>query len=96
MQAIVLGKPALARGVTQFWAAMAQGVHPFPFRTRPLSPAAPMVLPLRGGGRVGRRPILQSPRLRTGAFFYTFAGRGDGMSSPAQTIRAGFRFRAGH
>ena len=32
---------------------MAQGFHPFPSRTRKLSPAAPMVLPL-DGGRVGR------------------------------------------
>src|SRR4051812_13298781 len=42
----------------------AQGPHPFPFRTRQLSPAAPMVLPLRGGGRVGRRqPFLEARTL---------------------------------
>src|SRR5690242_7928681 len=42
----------------------AQGPHPFPFRTRQLSPAAPMVLPLRDGGRVGRRqPLPSSPTL---------------------------------
>ena len=69
---------------------MAQGVHPFPFRTRPLSPAAPMVLPLRGGGRVGRRPILRSPRLRTGAFFVHSQRRGDVMRSPAQTVDGRF------
>src|SRR5439155_21574099 len=36
-------------------AVMAKGKHPVPFRTRKLSPSAPMVL--RGGprGRVGRR-----------------------------------------
>ena len=33
----------------------ARGPHPFPFRTRSLSPAAPMVLRLRDRGRVGRR-----------------------------------------
>ena len=33
---------------------MAEGPHPFPFRTRPLSPPAPMVLSGRPGGRVGR------------------------------------------
>src|SRR6185312_16132087 len=33
---------------------MAEGSHPFPFRTRPLSPPAPMVLSGRPGGRVGR------------------------------------------
>ena len=27
---------------------MAEGVHPIPFRTRKLSPPAPMVLPRRG------------------------------------------------
>src|SRR5713226_1592199 len=39
-----------------FWlATSATGPHPFPSRTRSLSLSAPMVLPLRGGGRVGRR-----------------------------------------
>ena len=33
---------------------MAEGSPPFPFRTRPLSPPAPMVLPGKPGGRVGR------------------------------------------
>src|SRR3990172_4743700 len=33
---------------------LAEGPHPFPFRTRPLSPPAPMVLSGRPGGRVGR------------------------------------------
>ena len=37
--------------------AMAAGTHPFPFRTRQLSPPAPMVLGLRNPGRVGRRRI---------------------------------------
>ena len=44
----------------QWLVASARGPHPFPSRTRPLSLSAPMVLPLRGGGRVGRRqPYLQ-------------------------------------
>jgi hypothetical protein len=53
---------------------MAEGPHPFPFRTRPLSPPAPMVLSGQPGGRVGRcRDFLHStspkPRSnRTGAF----------------------------
>src|SRR6266496_6598301 len=34
---------------------MAEGKHPVPFRTRKLSPPAPMVLPGKLGGRVGRR-----------------------------------------
>src|SRR5207253_10300244 len=33
---------------------MAEGRHPFPFRTRKLSPPAPMVLSGQPGGRVGR------------------------------------------
>src|SRR5215211_5257186 len=36
-------------------AAIATGKHPDPSRTRKLSLPAPMVLPPRGGGRVGRR-----------------------------------------
>ena len=34
---------------------LAWGKRPVPFRTRKLSPTAPMVLPWRRGGRVGRR-----------------------------------------
>ena len=34
---------------------MAEGNHAFPYRTRPLSPPAPMVLGPQGPGRVGRR-----------------------------------------
>ena len=38
---------------------IAEGTHPFPFRTRKLSPPAPMVLP--NGGRVGRRQAFLCP-----------------------------------
>ncbi len=38
-----------------FPAAIAEGPHPFPSRTRQLSPPAPMILPGRPGGKVGRR-----------------------------------------
>ena len=34
---------------------IAEGRHPVPYRTRKLSPSAPMVLPGKLGGRVGRR-----------------------------------------
>src|SRR5437667_4819779 len=45
--------------------AIAEGRHPVPFRTRKLSLPAPMVLPWRRGGRVGRRrDILDESRLR--------------------------------
>jgi hypothetical protein len=38
-----------------FPVTLAKGPHPFPFRTRQLSPSAPMVLRGRLRGRVGRR-----------------------------------------
>ena len=41
-----------------FPVAMARGKHLFPFRTEQLSPSAPMVLGLKGPGRVGRRRFL--------------------------------------
>ena len=43
------------RGSHRFPVAMARGKHLFPFRTEKLSPSAPMVLGLKGPGRVGRR-----------------------------------------
>jgi hypothetical protein len=44
-----------ARGPDKFPVAIAWGKHLFPFRTEQLSPTAPMVLGLKGPGRVGRR-----------------------------------------
>ena len=57
---------------------MAAGKRPVPFRTRKLSPPAPMVLPPGGSGRVGyRRPNNFTPHTRrtntdgaAGAFSY--------------------------
>jgi hypothetical protein len=48
-------------------AVMAEGRHPVPFRTRKLSPPAPMVLPWRRGGRVGRRRDILNRSPRKGA-----------------------------
>src|SRR5262249_46966438 len=50
--------------VIHFGVALAEGSHLFPFRTEKLSPPAPMVLPGKPGGRVGRRPIrsIEEPR----------------------------------
>ena len=45
--------PLYAR-VTQFPVAMSEGSHPFPSRTRKLSPPEPMVLRGKPRGRVGR------------------------------------------
>src|SRR5664279_3946917 len=47
--------PPRCRSTRTTLATRAQGPHPFPSRTRSLSPAAPMVLRPRGRGRVGRR-----------------------------------------
>jgi hypothetical protein len=41
---------------------VAEGTHPVTFRTRKLSPPAPMVLPGQPGGRVGRRGNLITSR----------------------------------
>src|SRR5437016_14112303 len=49
----------------RFPVAIAAESHPFPFRTRKLSPPAPMVLGGRPPGRVGRRrisPVDEAPR----------------------------------
>src|SRR5258706_16444945 len=52
---------------------MAEGQHLFPFRTEKLSPPAPMVLPGKPGGRVGRCPIFswwnEEPRPDGRGFF---------------------------
>ena len=53
-------------------AARAQGPHPFPSRTRPLSPAAPMVLRPRGRGRVGRRRHLWETPSHTRGWGFRF------------------------
>ena len=39
--------------IKKFSVILARGSHPFPSRTRKLSPSAPMVLPGKLGGRVG-------------------------------------------
>src|SRR5690242_96298 len=48
------GLPGVSQ-VHSVTAAMARGKRPVTFRTRKLSLSAPMVLPWRRGGRVGRR-----------------------------------------
>jgi hypothetical protein len=47
--------PNCANPISKFSVAMAKGIHPFPSRTRKLSPSAPMVLHGKLCGRVGRR-----------------------------------------
>src|SRR3954453_22493817 len=43
-----------------FSVAIARGKHLFPFRTEKLSLSAPMVLGLKGPGRVGRRRLIST------------------------------------
>ena len=50
---VIRGRPA-AGCASGFAVAIAKGFHPFPFRTRPLSPSEPMVLHGKLCGRVGR------------------------------------------
>ena len=49
----------------KFLAAMAAGFHPFPSRTRQLSPPAPMIVGPQGPSKVGRRQIMQTKKLVT-------------------------------
>src|SRR6266702_981023 len=62
------GLPASRISVVEFiGVATAEGSHLFPFRTEKLSPPAPMVLPGKPGGRVGRRPFfLRGPGTSSG------------------------------
>ena len=66
----------------RFPVAIAAVSHPFPSRTRQLSPPAPMVLGGRPPGRVGRRRIshAEHPRLRPGVFAVS--------GTPTRSIRA--------
>ncbi len=64
----------LRLGVTvriKFLALIAAGSHPFPSRTRQLSPPAPMIVGPQGPSKVGRRQInskRKSPRFSRGLF----------------------------
>jgi len=68
--------PQNRRHIKAYWSvALAWGTHPFPSRTRKLSPTARMVLPGKPGGRVRRRrPSLSN----------------DPRSSPHGTLRGSF------
>src|SRR5690606_34873665 len=53
---------------------MERGSHPFPSRTRKLSPSSPMVLHGKPCGRVGRRRILLETPDRPAARGFPFSG----------------------
>ena len=63
-----MARPSRFRLYSKRLVIIAEGFHPFPFRTRKLSPPAPMVLPI--GGRVGRRQtffcVLTTPPVSSG------------------------------
>src|SRR5690606_38799491 len=60
--------------------AIAEGTHPFPFRTRKLSPPAPMVLGAGAPGRVGRcQAAKKDPVLVTGSLFFSHITKPFGM-----------------
>ena len=67
-------------------AILAVGVHPVPYRTRKLSPHAPMVLQGQPCGRVGRR----HPTSRIGSFFV--CQRGLGHSPAATTTSSAYEY----
>ena len=66
-------------------AILAVGVHPVPYRTRKLSPHAPIVLQGQPCGRVGRR----HPTSRIGSFFVCQPGLGH---SPAVTASPTYEY----
>src|SRR6266496_1644498 len=69
-------------------ATSATGPHPLPSRTRSLSPSAPPVLPLRGGGRVGRRQLgHQNPSPDCEAIFLFVSGQVVWTSDTARSTR---------
>ena len=54
----------------RFWVTVARGTHPFPSRTRKLSPSAPMVLHARVCGSVGSGPVYHMARPKGRAFVF--------------------------
>src|SRR5437867_3070680 len=55
----------------RFWVTIARGTHPFPSRTRKLSPSAPMVLHARVCGSVGSCPVYHKARPKGRAFVFS-------------------------
>jgi hypothetical protein len=49
-------------GIQEFLAVIVTGIHPFPFRTRPLSPSTPTILGAQAPGKIGRRQDVISER----------------------------------
>ena len=62
---------------TTFPVIIGEGSHPFPFRTRKLSPPPPMVLQGKPCGRVGHCRDFPSARRLASSGFFSFQGRFD-------------------
>ena len=54
------GGPPVPIPNTEVKPCSAQGVHPFPYRTRKLSPVVPKIVPWRRGVKIGRRQHKQA------------------------------------
>ena len=72
-------------GATGFPVVIGEGSHPFPFRTRKLSPLPPMVLRAKVRGRVGhcREYSSKGPMRKRRAFFCVGANREPANREPA-------------
>jgi hypothetical protein len=66
-----------------FSVVLAKGFHPFPFRTRQLSPSAPMVLHGKLCGRVGRRRGINFRGPKSDLRAFSFSERGHRRWRPA-------------
>src|SRR5712692_4925430 len=64
--------------MTEFSVAISEGSHPFPSRTRKLSPPEPMVLRGKPRGRVGRCRIFFARLIRVRRVFFRQRGKVDG------------------
>src|SRR5215208_5463388 len=85
-------KASRLRSFTDFAVAISVGSHPFPSRTRKLSPPEPMVLHGKPCGRVGRCRIFSRPLAlsRAGGFFF---GGAEGDALGVGALRYTPRFR---
>ncbi len=70
---ILASDPCLLVSVAKFWVTIARGTHPFPSRTRKLSPSAPIVLHAQVCGRVGSCPVIHQKPEPKGSGFCVFS-----------------------
>src|ERR1700684_3796077 len=89
------GAPSRRR--IKFLAPMAAGSHPFPSRTRQLSPPAPMIVGPQGPSKVGRCQIFSKDRgaSRSDGPLFSYCGgrRGDVFELTAKLAGSQIRLR---